>query len=99
MSVVCYLDSCPAGHLLEDESGSGTDYPCVLYSCEVDGVVSWQSHAADSPTLLARLNGSYDTFDRRNGVMLAKENYASELAAELVDPGSRQWWKPWTWRS
>lgn len=85
-----FLDFCQDGH-------DG----CVVYSCEPDG---WATHLPDDNTLLSRLNGSYDTFDRRTGTMLSAADYPSQVLSDAGadgvagtgdDTSSRSWWKPW----
>lgn len=87
--IECFLDNC-----LEHDG-------CVVYSCEIDGRVSWESHLPDDGHVLSRLNGSYDTFDRRSSKVLRAVDYPDAVVAEEdSDPAtdSKSWWKPWTWR-
>ena len=75
-----------------DDAGNGE----VRYSCETGGVVSWESLIPDDEFLLSRLNGSYDTFDRRAELWLSKEDYPAALSAESdgdVSTVSASWWK------
>lgn len=69
---------------------------CVIYSCEPDG---WAVHLPDDELLLSRLNGSFDTFDRRNDTMLAAADYPSQAEAVTASPDAvpnRSWWRPWS---
>lgn len=84
--ICCYLNAC-------------TDHEqCVIYSCETDGVEDWRTHLPDDDALLSRLNGSYDTHDRRNNTLLNRDDYPAALVAEAdADPETTTapWWKPW----
>ena len=103
----CYLDVCLDGHVhhviaydltLDEYVPTEELCGCVVYSCEVDGEVSWASHIPDGPMLLKSINGSYDTYDRQTGTLLLSADYVAEIASAIMEPAVRHWWKPWTWR-
>jgi hypothetical protein len=88
----CFLTACD------------THTNCVVYSYEPSSGTGWESHLPDDSQLLSRLNGSFDTFDRRDNTVLTTADYPDQLAqnsgADGVlgtsdDTSTRSWWKPW----
>lgn len=93
MTTEMFLDVDPEGREFVLEHGT---FPAVIYSCVVDGELSWESVIPDDQFLLSKLNGSYDTYDRRFDTLLSKEDYPVALAAEEDGDASTSpasWWK------